>query len=94
MARRLTKSTRALIETLEPSVQRAFRRSVKDLVDNVNFAKLRKAIDEKDLSAAEEAINSDDAFAALEDALTKAFRAGGTMTMNIIAEEARQAGRG
>lgn len=94
LGKRLARSTRALSDHLEPSVRRAFRRSVRDLLDNVDFEALEAAIREGDVDAAVDAVNSDDAWEALRVSVEKAFAAGGTLTMNLIAEEARRARRG
>lgn len=92
VGKRVAKSTRGLIDELEPSVRRAWRASVKELANNVNFSRLVKAIERRDLKAADEALNLDGAFDSLDRALRRSFEAGGKMTTKIISEEAARHG--
>lgn len=92
VGRRVRRSTRALIVELEPTVRRAWNRSVRDLADNVNFTALRRAIEAEDFDAVYEALNLEGSFEALERSLLRCFEAGGKMTTKIIAEEAAKRG--
>ncbi len=93
IGKRLAKSTGALTKALEPSTERAFRKSVRDLQDNVDFAKLKKALEKGDVDAAVDALNVDQGWVPLQDAVIKAFRAGGRLTTEVIAQEAKKAQR-
>jgi hypothetical protein len=94
LGKRLAKSTGALTRALEPSVQRAFRRSVRDLQDNVNFSRLKAALAKGDVDAAVEALNIDEGWVPLQDEVVKAFKTGGRLTMDVLAQEAKKAARG
>ncbi len=94
IGKRVARSTRALIDELEPSVRRAWNKSVSDLAQNVNFSALRRAIEAEDMEAVYEALNLDGSFDALEKALMRSFEAGGKMTTKIISQEAAKASRG
>lgn len=83
-----------LIDQLTPSVKLAWKKSVRDLAENVDFRSLLRAIENRDLRGAEEALNLDGSFDALEKSLLRAFEAGGKMTTKIISEEAAKVSRG
>lgn len=94
LGKRIAKSSRALIGKLEPSVEKAWHKSVRDLAANIDFAALKRAIEAEDMDAVDEALNLDGSFEALEKALVRSFEAGGKMTIKIISQAASEAASG
>lgn len=72
-----------LVAQFEPDLRQAFLDAIANLRANADFASIIAALENNDIQGAVRAMNLDPAaFAAFEQALGDAFKAGGSVTMN------------
>lgn len=87
------KNLAELIDSLEPSVRKAFRDSIANIKSDVQMAILIRAIENGDIPAALTAIGLDESyFRPLDDALRAAHLAGGDFTIEQAKRTARRQG--
>lgn len=79
------KRLRDIIDSLEPSVAKAFLDSMADITDSIIISQLITALDKRDIDVAIAVLNIDDAaFAPLRAALTNAYVTGGALGAGVF----------
>ena len=90
-SKRLTRSTRALIDKVEPVVKRGYLESVQSLRDGVSIQYLATLIEQGDVEAVLDALDIEDAaFAPLRASYRYAFEAGGNLTTSLLPKTVRR----